>query len=215
MELERHFHNNCEIHSAANQKIGLLNALTALKVVGIPQRKLREPQVHDFKSQSFLLFHRRGSHWWTQSSFKIDICCSKLGYVQDVVTNEAIIMKRMESTKKYNRLIYKERRKEEDWETKGWWYCIMKLPGAEIQDSAGGKRNAGLAQPHWWVCHVYRVRKIEQLYTIDGPASDDACEWSMMTMVLEESSTFVACLHKQIPFDSFLDDVRKQSLITP
>ena len=35
-----------------------------------------------------------------------------------------------------------------------------------------------------------------------------------VTMVLEESSTFVACLHKQIPFDSFLDDVRKQSLMT-
>ena len=34
-------------------------------------------------------------------------------------------------------------------------------------------------------------------------------------MVLEESSTFVACLYKQIPFSSFLDDVRKQPLITP
>ena len=34
-------------------------------------------------------------------------------------------------------------------------------------------------------------------------------------MVLEESSTFVACLHKQIPFGSFLDDVRKQLPITP
>ena len=59
MELERHFHNNCEIHSAASQKTDLLNAFTALKAVGIPQRKLREPQVHDFKSQSFLLFHTR------------------------------------------------------------------------------------------------------------------------------------------------------------
>ena len=36
-----------------------------------------------------------------------------------------------------------------------------------------------------------------------------------VTMVLEESSTFVACLHKQIPFGSFLDDVRKQPLMTP
>jgi hypothetical protein len=36
-----------------------------------------------------------------------------------------------------------------------------------------------------------------------------------VTMVLEESSTFVACLYKQIPFGSFLDDVRKQPLITP
>jgi hypothetical protein len=35
-----------------------------------------------------------------------------------------------------------------------------------------------------------------------------------VTMVLEESSTFVSCLHKQIPFDSFLDDVRKQLLMT-
>jgi len=35
-----------------------------------------------------------------------------------------------------------------------------------------------------------------------------------MTMVLEESSTFVAYLHKQIPFGSFLDNVRKQPLIT-
>ena len=62
MELERHFHNNREIHPAANQKIGILNALTALKAAGIPQKKLRESQVHDFKSQSFLLFHRRGGH---------------------------------------------------------------------------------------------------------------------------------------------------------
>jgi hypothetical protein len=38
---------------------------------------------------------------------------------------------------------------------------------------------------------------------------------SVVTMVLEESSTFVACLHKQIPFGSFLDDVRKQPLMTP
>jgi hypothetical protein len=36
-----------------------------------------------------------------------------------------------------------------------------------------------------------------------------------VTMVLEESSTFVACLHKQIPFGSFLDDVRKQPPMTP
>ena len=36
-----------------------------------------------------------------------------------------------------------------------------------------------------------------------------------ITMVLEESSTFVACLHKQIPFGSFLDDVRKQLPMTP
>ena len=48
------------------------------------------------------------------SSFRIDICCGRLGYARDVVTNEAIIMKRMKSTKKYNRLIYKEKRKEED-----------------------------------------------------------------------------------------------------
>ena len=34
-------------------------------------------------------------------------------------------------------------------------------------------------------------------------------------MVLEESSTFVACLHKQIPFGSFWDDVRKQPPMTP
>ena len=34
-------------------------------------------------------------------------------------------------------------------------------------------------------------------------------------MVLGESSTFVACLHKQIPFGSFLDDVRKQPPMTP
>jgi len=34
-------------------------------------------------------------------------------------------------------------------------------------------------------------------------------------MVLEESSTFIACLYKQIPFSSFLDDVYKQLLITP
>ena len=32
-----------------------------------------------------------------------------------------------------------------------------------------------------------------------------------VTMVLEESSTFVACLHKQIPFVSILVEVRKQS----
>jgi len=36
-----------------------------------------------------------------------------------------------------------------------------------------------------------------------------------VTMVLEESSTFIACLHKQIPFGSFLDDVRKQPPMTP
>jgi len=36
-----------------------------------------------------------------------------------------------------------------------------------------------------------------------------------ITIVLEESSTFVACLYKQIPFNSFLDDVYKQLLITP
>ena len=36
-----------------------------------------------------------------------------------------------------------------------------------------------------------------------------------VTIVLGESSTFVACLHKQIPFDSFLYDVRKQPLMTP
>jgi len=36
-----------------------------------------------------------------------------------------------------------------------------------------------------------------------------------VTMVLEESSTFVSCLHKQIPFGSFLDDVRKQPPMTP
>jgi len=35
-----------------------------------------------------------------------------------------------------------------------------------------------------------------------------------ITMLLEESSTFVSCLDKQIPFNSFLDDVRKQLLIT-
>jgi hypothetical protein len=34
-------------------------------------------------------------------------------------------------------------------------------------------------------------------------------------MVLEESSKFVSCLHKQIPFGSFLDNVRKQPLMTP
>jgi hypothetical protein len=33
-------------------------------------------------------------------------------------------------------------------------------------------------------------------------------------MVLEESSTFISYLDKQIPFNSFLDDVRKQLLIT-
>jgi hypothetical protein len=33
-------------------------------------------------------------------------------------------------------------------------------------------------------------------------------------MVLEESSTFVSYLYKQIPFNSFLDDVYKQLLIT-
>ena len=32
-----------------------------------------------------------------------------------------------------------------------------------------------------------------------------------LTMVLGESSTFVACLHKQIPFVSILVEVRKQS----
>ena len=36
-----------------------------------------------------------------------------------------------------------------------------------------------------------------------------------VTMVLEESSTFVACLYKQIPFGSFLGDVRKQPPMTP
>ena len=36
-----------------------------------------------------------------------------------------------------------------------------------------------------------------------------------VTMVLEESSTFISCLHKQIPFASILDDVCKQSLMTP
>ena len=36
-----------------------------------------------------------------------------------------------------------------------------------------------------------------------------------VTMVLEESSTFVACLHKQIPFGSILVEVRKQSPRTP
>ena len=36
-----------------------------------------------------------------------------------------------------------------------------------------------------------------------------------VTMVLEESSTFVSCLHKQIPFASISDEVRKQSLMTP
>jgi hypothetical protein len=35
-----------------------------------------------------------------------------------------------------------------------------------------------------------------------------------LTMVLEESSTFVACLHKQIPFISILLDIRKQSFMT-
>jgi hypothetical protein len=30
-----------------------------------------------------------------------------------------------------------------------------------------------------------------------------------ITMVLEESSTFVSCLDKQIPFNSFLADVHK------
>ena len=38
--------------------------------------------------------------------------------------------------------------------------------------------------------------------------------WSL-TMVLEESSTFVSGLHKQIPFVSILVEVRKQSLLTP
>jgi hypothetical protein len=33
-------------------------------------------------------------------------------------------------------------------------------------------------------------------------------------MVLEESSTFVACLHKQIPFISILLDIHKQSFVT-
>ena len=32
-----------------------------------------------------------------------------------------------------------------------------------------------------------------------------------VTMVLEESFTFVACLYKQIPFVSILVEVRKQS----
>ena len=36
-----------------------------------------------------------------------------------------------------------------------------------------------------------------------------------VTMALEESSIFIACLYKQIPFSSFLDDVYKQPLITP
>ena len=36
----------------------------------------------------------------------------------------------------------------------------------------------------------------------------------VVTMVLEESSTFVSCLHKQIPFVSILVGVRKQSLRT-
>ena len=40
-------------------------------------------------------------------------------------------------------------------------------------------------------------------------------EGPVVTMVLEESSTFVAYLHKQIPFGSFLDDVRKQPPMTP
>ena len=34
-------------------------------------------------------------------------------------------------------------------------------------------------------------------------------------MALEESSMFVACLHKQIPFGSILVKVRKQSPRTP
>ena len=33
-------------------------------------------------------------------------------------------------------------------------------------------------------------------------------------MVLKESSTFVSCLHKQIPFVSILLEVREQSLRT-
>ena len=33
-------------------------------------------------------------------------------------------------------------------------------------------------------------------------------------VVTEESSTFVSCLHKQIPFGSILVEVRKQSLRT-
>ena len=37
---------------------------------------------------------------------------------------------------------------------------------------------------------------------------------TILTMVLEESSTFVSCLHKQIPFASILVNVRKQSLRT-
>ena len=37
----------------------------------------------------------------------------------------------------------------------------------------------------------------------------------LVTMALEESSTFVACLHKQIPFGSILVEVRKQSPRTP
>ena len=36
-----------------------------------------------------------------------------------------------------------------------------------------------------------------------------------MTIVLEESSTFISCLHKQIPFGSILVEVRKQSPRTP
>jgi hypothetical protein len=34
-------------------------------------------------------------------------------------------------------------------------------------------------------------------------------------IVLEESSMFVACLYKQIPFSSFLDNIYKQPLMTP
>jgi hypothetical protein len=34
-------------------------------------------------------------------------------------------------------------------------------------------------------------------------------------MVLEESSIYVSCLHKQIPFVSILVDIYKQLLITP
>jgi hypothetical protein len=33
-------------------------------------------------------------------------------------------------------------------------------------------------------------------------------------IVLEESSTFIACLHKQIPFISILLNIRKQSFMT-
>jgi hypothetical protein len=58
-------------------------------------------------------------------------------------------------------------------------------------------------------------KAVSMLFNKVNPSREVPLNFQHMTMVLEESSTFVACLHKQIPFISILLDIRKQSLMTP